>query len=269
MTAARNGSPEAPGTRNDERLPFGVRIRILARLLALQSSWNYETLIGNGTAFALDPALRRLPGGTDGAAYRAAMAREARYFNAHPYLASLAVGALARAELDAAPPEQIERFRNALVGPLGSVGDQLFWAGWLPCCAMIALLAYGLGGSSLFVVLLFLGAYNAGHIAMRVWGLEAGWRSGLRLAGALAHPVLREGPRRIASATLVLAGLALPLAAARIIGGAALGSPLLRWVLPAGALVMAVALVRLRGRVEGWKAAFGVLLLLVIYSVLR
>jgi hypothetical protein len=32
---------------------------------------------------------------------------------------------------------------------------------------------------------------------------------------------------------------------------------------------MAVALVRLRGRVEGWKAAFGVLLLLVIYSVLR
>jgi PTS system mannose-specific IID component len=198
------------------------------------------------------------------------MAREARYFNAHPYLAALAVGALARAEVDGAPPEQIERFRNALVGPLGSVGDQLFWAGWLPCCAMIALLAYGLGASTLFIVLLFLGAYNAGHIAMRVWGLDAGWRSGLRLAGALAHPVLREGPRRIASATLVIAGLALPLAAARIIGaGAPLDVPVLRWALPAGAVVMAAALVRLRGRVEGWKVAFGVLVLLVIYSVLR
>jgi hypothetical protein len=180
------------------------------------------------------------------------------------------VGALARAEVDGAPPEQIERFRNALVGPLGSVGDQLFWAGWLPCCAMIALLAYGLGASTLFIVLLFLGAYNAGHIAMRVWGLDAGWRSGLRLAGALAHPVLREGPRRIASATLVIAGLALPLAAARIIGaGAPLDVPVLRWALPAGAVVMAAALVRLRGRVEGWKVAFGVLVLLVIYSVLR
>jgi uncharacterized membrane protein (UPF0136 family) len=45
--------------------------------------------------------------------------------------------------------------------------------------------------------------------------------------------------------------------------------PVLRWALPAGAVVMAAALVRLRGRVEGWKVAFGVLVLLVIYSVLR
>lgn len=261
---------EARGTMPDARLPLGVRLAVLTRLLAIQSSWNYETLIGNGIAFALEPALRRLPGGPQGDAYRSAMAREARYFNAHPYLAGLAVGALARAELDATPPETIERFRNALVGPLGSVGDQLFWAGWLPCCAMIALLAYGSGASTLFVVMLFLGAYNAGHIAMRIWGLDAGFRSGLRVAGALAHPVLREGPRRIAAATLVIAGFALPLAAARIIGsGAPLGSTGLRWLIAAGAAVMSVALVRLRGRVEGWKLAFGVLVLLVIYSVLR
>ena len=40
-----------------------------------------------------EPALRLLPGGVGGPAYRAALARECQYFNAHPYLAAIAVGA--------------------------------------------------------------------------------------------------------------------------------------------------------------------------------
>ena len=83
--------------------------------------------------------------GQDGHAYRAALARESQYFNAHPYLAAVAVGALARAELDGEPPARIERFRTALCGPLGSVGDRLVWAAWLPLCSLVALAAFGLG----------------------------------------------------------------------------------------------------------------------------
>src|SRR5688572_10150494 len=70
------------------------------RCLAVQGSWNYENLIGNGIGFCVEPALRRLPGGVGAPAYRQALARQSAYFNAHPYLASLAVGALARAEID-------------------------------------------------------------------------------------------------------------------------------------------------------------------------
>jgi len=71
------------------------------------------------------------------------MTRQSAYFNAHPYLAAVAVGALARAELAGVPPERIERFRTALSGPLGSVGDRLVWAGWLPFCSLVALVAFG------------------------------------------------------------------------------------------------------------------------------
>ena len=78
MTAAIAGSVE---------LPLRVRFAMFFRLLALQGSWNYETLNGTGIGFAMEPALRYLPGGIDGPAYRAALARESRYFNAHPYLA--------------------------------------------------------------------------------------------------------------------------------------------------------------------------------------
>ena len=38
--------------------------------------------LGNGIGFCVEPALRLLPGGVDGAAYKAALARQSRYFNA-------------------------------------------------------------------------------------------------------------------------------------------------------------------------------------------
>ena len=197
-------------TAGTPHLPFATRAAIFARLFAVQGSWNYETLLGNGIAFAVEPALRLLPGGKGGAAYRAALARQGGYFNAHPYLASVAVGALARAELEGEAPERIERFRTACSGPLGSVGDRLIWAGWLPACALLGLLAFGLGVSSAGVVLLFLGSYNAGHAALRAWGMRVGFRDGLRVAPALGAPFLRRGPSHVARATACLAGAALP-----------------------------------------------------------
>ena len=164
--------PEAPAPT----LPLGTRIAIFFRLLAVQGAWNYETLVGNGIGFCLEPALRRLPGGLDGAAYRTALARESQYFNAHPYLTSVAVGALARAELDGESPERIERFRTALCGPLGALGDRLVWATFLPLCSFLALVVYGAGGSPLATVVTFLGVFNAGPLGLRLWGLQAGWR---------------------------------------------------------------------------------------------
>lgn len=244
-------------------LPLGVRLSMLLRLFAIQGVWNYETMLGNGIAFALEPALRLMPGGKGGPAYREAMARHSGYFNAHPYLASVAVGALARAELDGAPATHIERFRCAAPGPLGSVGDRLIWAGWLPLCSALGLLAFGLGASTAGVVLVFLGTFNAGHIAMRVWGLHAGWRDGLRVAHALGNPLLRQGPAHVSRATALVAGIALPVAAQGIIGP---GRAVLGGVLAAVA-AGAVLVTWLHGRVEGWRLATFVLAAFVLYSL--
>ncbi|HKN58443.1 MAG TPA: PTS system mannose/fructose/sorbose family transporter subunit IID, partial [Gemmatimonadaceae bacterium] len=199
-------------------LPIRVKVAMYFRLLALQGSWNYETLNGTGVGFAMEPALRLLPGGLSGRAYREALARESRYFNTHPYLAGVAVGALARAELDGVDPERIERFRTALAGPLGSVGDRLVWASWLPFCSLVAIGIYGAGGSALAVVGTFLLLYNAGHFLLRAWGLRIGLSRGLNVASALGNPVLRQGPLYIGYAAALIGGLALPLALQRITG---------------------------------------------------
>ena len=222
-------------------LPVMTRVAMFFRLLAVQGAWNYETLLGNGIGFSVEPALRRLPGGKDGEAYRAALARESQYFNAHPYLASVAVGALARAELEGAAPERIERFRTALCGPLGALGDRLVWATFLPLCSFAALVVFGSGGSPLATVLTFLILYNVGHLGLRIWGLEAGWRRGLNVAQSLGHPLQRViGPGQI------------------LLGGTLIG-----------VLAGAILLASLHGRAEGWKLSIGVLTAFVLYSVIQ
>jgi PTS system mannose-specific IID component len=261
MSAAAAPAPAAAQVS----LPGHVWVAIFVRLLAIQASWNYETLSGNGIGFCTEPALRRLPGGRGGEAYRAALARQSSYFNAHPYLASVAVGALARVELEQQPPVRIERFRTALCGPLGSVGDRLIWAGWLPLCSLVALAAFGLGAGPALVVFLFLGLYNAGHLALRVWGLVVGWRRGLGVASALANPVLRHGPHHIGRAAALVGGFALPLALYRSIG---VGRVMAGGVLVA-VVLGALLLVRLHGRAEGWRLALAALAVFVLYSVVR
>ncbi|MFN2400760.1 MAG: PTS system mannose/fructose/sorbose family transporter subunit IID [Gemmatimonadaceae bacterium] len=255
------------------------------RTLTVQSAWNYEVMLGTGIGFCTEPALRSLPEGPGQTAYREALARQSRYFNAHPYLASLAVGALARAELDGEPPAQIERFRAALCGPLGSIGDRLVWAGWLPFCSLLSLTAFGLGAGATATMLLFLVVYNIGHFGLRAWGLREGWRYGMRVATALNHPVLRQGPEVITWGVALLAGFSIPLTLNRLVGSEMLGrragvleppfvhgraadifDPLTVLILSA-AVLLAALLVRLHGRVEGWRVAVYVLLALALYSV--
>jgi PTS system mannose-specific IID component len=214
--------------------------RSLLRLFTVQGSWNYERMLGIGFGVAEEPLLRDLPPGANGEAYRSAVARGAHFFNAHPYLCGMAVGAAARAEHDRAPAEQVERLRTALCGPLGSLGDRLVWAGWLPFNSGLALagIALGLGW---WAIVGFLALYNVGHIALRWWALQAGWTYGLRVADALRQPFLRRAGAFVAPAMAVATGAALPLAVgylggpypgwARVVlaGAAGAGVLVLRW----------------------------------------
>ncbi|MGH7481021.1 MAG: PTS system mannose/fructose/sorbose family transporter subunit IID, partial [Longimicrobiales bacterium] len=137
-------------------------VAILLRSLMIQASWNYRTLLGTGFAFALLPVLRRLYG--DGEPLDRAVRRHAALFNSHPYLSPMALGAVARLEADGEPEAVIERFKNAVRGSLGTLGDRLIWAGWRPVCLLAALTLFAAGLDGWVAALVFLGLYNAGHI---------------------------------------------------------------------------------------------------------
>lgn len=213
------------------------------RLFAVQASWNHERLQGIGAAHAIEPLLHNLPGGVQGPRYRDAMRRATSFFNSHPYLTGLAVGAIARAEHDAVPPEQIERLKNALPAPLGALGDQLIWAGVLPAASGLGL-ALSITAGWWVGPIVFLGLYNAVHLFVRTWALVAGWWSGLNVAQALGQPWLRGAHRVVGPMAAVSVGFALPITGfwlvvgmppvgrAGTIGVAAVGVVLSRWFLP-------------------------------------
>lgn len=190
---------------------------VLFRALAVQGSWNYETLSGTGFAFVILPTLRRIHG-DDHEAVEAALRRHEGPFNSHPYLAPLALGAVIRMEEDEEEPAVIDRFKAALRGSLGTLGDQLVWAGWRPVCLLGALALLLLGVAWWLTLLTFLVVYNVGHLGMMYWGLSVGLAEGRGVAERLRGSVRRTQPRLMAAGAC-LAGIVMVLVVAKGVPG--------------------------------------------------
>jgi mannose PTS system EIID component len=188
-------------------LPSRVRRAVLARSFLIQGSWNYEALVGTGFAFVMVPALRYLYR-TDQTAYRQAVRRHSELFNSHPYLSTLAAGAVIRLEGDAVAPEVIARFKNAVRGSLGSIGDQLVWLAWRPASALLAIVLIVLGAPWWLAIAVFLAVYNSLHIWIRLWGLDLGLREGLAVGTAVRDASLGQWSNRAADAGALFAGIA-------------------------------------------------------------
>lgn len=181
--------------------------RAWCRSFTVQGSWNYRTLVAPGVTFALLPLLRRIHSG-DPARLQASVLRHLDSFNTHPYLASLAVGALARMECEGAAEDEIVRFRVALCGPLGTLGDRAVWAEWRPLCLLVAITLFGLGLNPVWSAGVFLVAYNAGHLWIRVWGFRCGWRMGRDVGRLLREFPFQRFTDRLWPVTMFLLGAA-------------------------------------------------------------
>jgi PTS system mannose-specific IID component len=234
------------------------RGRALLRLFAVQGTWNYERMLGVGMGYAAEPLLEDLKS-VDPVRHGEAVVRSADFFNAHPNLAGLALGAIATAEYDGVPGAQIARLRTALCSPLGSLGDQLFWAGLVPALVGLALVGVALGAGWWAVGGLLL-AYNAVRLWTAAWSLDTGIRAGMRVGSAIGGSWI---PRAIAwagPAAGFAVGAALPVVTAWYLGTAP--RPAL-----VGAVAVAAAGVALARRFErvvtGTRFALGALALVL------
>jgi len=178
--------------------------RAFLRTFLIQGSFNYDRMIGVGLAYSMEPLIGDM--GKDVAA------RSAQFFNAHPYMAGLAAGALARAERDGVEEQQVMALRNALVGALGSVGDRMFWAGVLPIAAGVGLSLAARVDPTVGAVVFFV-LYNLLHVPLRWWGIRAGWDHGLKVASVLNRRRIQRSLRVVGPLAGVSVGVAIPLVA--------------------------------------------------------
>jgi mannose PTS system EIID component len=196
--------------------PAGTARAVILRSLFIQGSWNYETLIGTGFAFSILPVLRHLHGGDD-RALRASLGRHAEIFNSHPYLANIALGAVARLEADRVDPLVIVRFKSALRGSLGSLGDQLVWSAWRPAAALLGILLMLVGAAWWVAVGTFLVVYNTLNFGLRVWGWRVGTAAGMNVGRAIREAPLQLLTRRATEVGSLLAGASVALASRPVV----------------------------------------------------
>ncbi len=236
----------------------------LLRSFAIQGSWNYRTLVGCGFAFALMPVLRTIYQGRPDE-YQAAVRRHSAVFNSHPYLAPMALGAVAVLE-SSEPPEVVDRFKSAVRGSLGSLGDRLIWAGFRPLCVLLALTALMLGAGWVVVTGGFLVLYNIGHVATRVWALRFGLRHGKRLGEQLRTVPVERVQHVMQSSGAFLLGVCVVL----VLAGRPFTDQIsLRWTL-AGALAAAVGMrFGARCRFPVVMAISATVLVSLLFGVLR
>jgi mannose/fructose/N-acetylgalactosamine-specific phosphotransferase system component IID len=232
------------------------RIKAWWRCFAVQGSWNYRTLVGGGIAFGMLPMLRRIYAG-DPVRLAEAVQRHMRSFNGHPYLCAMAVAALARVEQDGIEPETVERFRTALRGPLGTVGDRAVWAQWRPACLLISVVMFLLGAGPIASAAVFLLLYNSGHLVVRTWAFVKGWEAGLAVGPLLKDSWIEHFTRRLWPLNLLMLGGAAVLLGTRLVRAGApagLEAPLL-------GLGVVVALWAFRFPKQGGRLAGALLLL--------
>ncbi len=192
----------------------------------------------------------------------------AHYFNAHPYLASVAVGALARAELVGRAARAHRAIPHGALRPARQRRRPAGVGGLAAVLLARRAAAFGLGREPLAVVV-DLSASCTTPATSRCASGGCTWagRADSRVASALGNPVLRQGPAQIARAAAAAAGRGDSAHRSR---GCSAPAAAARRRRSSPSRSARSVLVRLHGRVEGWKlVARAASLLFALVSVAR
>ena len=161
--------------------------RMFLRSFLVQGSWNHKSMLGLGFGFTSIPFITRIH--KTQKAREECLRRHIDFFNAHPYFASWCVGAVAKLEAEARRKKwddwrPIEIFKERLAGPLGAIGDRLFWNGIKPAVSGAAIALALLAGW--VAVPFFLILYNIPHLLVRATGIREGYRKGFDIVSDLS-----------------------------------------------------------------------------------
>ena len=188
------------------KLGWQTRLHVWLRLLLLQASWNYQRMQGLGFLFALLPGLRKL---YPEEKLRDASVRHAGYFNTHPYLAPLVVGAVLKLEEERATYGEdrsidIDDFKEIVAAPYAAIGDALFWGGLRPLVAAVSLF-FAIKGI-IWAPLIFLLLYNLVPFWFRIVFFEYGYRYGIQSVDFMQEHNLADWAIHTKEAAVVVLG---------------------------------------------------------------
>ncbi|MEC5423435.1 PTS system mannose/fructose/sorbose family transporter subunit IID [Virgibacillus sp. C22-A2] len=172
------------------------QLRHLAwRSLLLQASFNYERMQAAGWLYSILPGLRHVHKNKKDLSK--SMKDHMEFFNTHPFLVTFIMGIILAMEQKKEDREAIRGIKIATMGPLGGIGDAMFYLTLLPITASI--------GASLAVEgnimgpFVFLIMFNVIHFGVRFGLMSYGYKTGVK---AIAK--LKEGTKHVSRAASIV-----------------------------------------------------------------
>ena len=150
--------------------------KMVWRSLNLQASFNYERMQAAGWLYGILPGLEKIH--TDEEDLKLSMAHNLEFFNTHPFLVTFVMGIILSLEQQKADINTIRAVRVAAMGPLGGIGDAIFWFTLVPIAAGICS-NMAIGGSIMGPIL-FLLIFNAVQFAVRFFLMHWSYNLGTK-----------------------------------------------------------------------------------------
>ena len=161
----------------------------------LQASFNYERMQACGWLWGILPGLQKIH--TNKEDLKASMAHNLDFLNTHPFLVTFVMGIVLSLEQNKADTQTIRSVRISAAGPLGGIGDALFWLTLVPITA--GLTANMAMEGQIIGAILFLIIFNVVQFVVR-FGLMY-WAYGL---GTKAVTLLTSNAKEFTRAASIL-----------------------------------------------------------------
>ena len=150
--------------------------KMVWRSLNLQGSFNYERMQAAGWLYGILPGLELIH--TDEEDLKLSMAHNLEFFNTHPFLVTFVMGIVLSLEQQKADINTIRAVRVAAMGPLGGIGDAIFWFTLVPIaagiCSNLAIQGNIMGP------IMFLLIFNAVQFAVRFFLMHWSYNLGTK-----------------------------------------------------------------------------------------
>ncbi|EOL43599.1 PTS system mannose/fructose/sorbose family transporter subunit IID [Enterococcus caccae] len=167
-----------------EQLDKKTLNKMVWRSLFLQASFNYERMQAGGWLYAILPGLKKIHG-KDKDDLAASMSHNLEFFNTHPFLVTFVMGIVLSLEQNKADIPTIRAVRVAAMGPLGGIGDALFWFTLVPITAGIT--ANMAIDGNIAAPFIFLLVFNIAQFALRFFLMSWSYKLGTDAIGVLTE----------------------------------------------------------------------------------
>lgn len=151
--------------------------KMVWRSLNLQASFNYERMQAAGWLYGILPGLEKIHGDNE-EDLKISMEHNLEFFNTHPFLVTFVMGIVLSLEQQKADIDMIRSVRVAAMGPLGGIGDAIFWFTLVPITAGIT--ANMAINGSIAGPILFLLIFNVVQFAVRFWLMNWSYKLGAK-----------------------------------------------------------------------------------------